>query len=92
MKISEIIDIKNNSQDMVDFIKLSTLPTIDRFIDNIFDISNNFNTPVEFLNQEMVSEMLVDSIETRAILVDVFDDNSKWVFKINQIIHYLSNS
>lgn len=92
MKISEILDINNDKQDMVDVIKLSTLPTIDKFIDRIIDISNNFNTPVEFLNKESVAEMLEDSIETRRILTDIFDESSRWIININKIINYLSNA
>ena len=91
-EISEIIDIDNDMQDMVDAIKLPLITKIDKLIDNINYISNDYSIPVEFLNNELVIEMLMEAKISRDLLVQHFDLSSKWVFKINQIIHYLSNS
>jgi hypothetical protein len=92
MKISEILDIDNNRGDLVDTIKLSTLPKIDKFIDSILDMSDNFNVPIEFLNTEIVRELLIDTLETKQILSESFNDTSIWIIKINKILNYLTNN
>ena len=91
MKISEILDINNSRADLVDMIKLSSLPKIDKFIDGILFMSDNFNVPIEFLNTEIVSELLTETLRMKQTLADHFDNTSRWIIKINKILSYLAN-
>ena len=91
MKIIEILDADNNHQDLLDLLKLETLPKIDKFIDNILYISNNFNVPVEFLNHDRVSEFLDISREIQHnLMILKFPEQSRWVINVERIISYLT--
>jgi hypothetical protein len=92
MKISEILDAENSIDDMLDSIKFSSLPTIDKFIDNILGFTNNFNVPVDVFNDELIQEMLDEATHLKSVLEKEFDDGSRWIVKINAVIAYLSGN
>jgi hypothetical protein len=92
MKISEILDAENKIDDMIDSIILASLPSIDKFIDNILDFTNNFNTPIEVFNTELLQEMMDEAIHIKSVLAKEFDDDSRWIVKINEVIQYLSGN
>jgi len=92
MKIVEILDIDNDIQDMVDIIKLETLPKIDKFIDNIQYISNDYTVPVDMFNKMVLEEFLLEAKQTKQVLEEKFDNNSRWVIEITRVIDYLSGN
>ena len=82
MKISEILDPKNNRADALDALNVEVV-RLDRIFDTTYSITNGFNIPVEFLNNSLVDE-------TRQVLQKLNNRNmpAKWQEKLSVLIEY----
>lgn len=91
MLINEILD-PNNKDDLMDIIASQFAHEIDKFCDTVEFISNNGNTPIEYLNQELIHEVKMQLQNTFNEYVSSLHPTSKLLRRMKNIKNYLDGA
>lgn len=90
MRFYEIVDT-NDNHDMIDYFRNILIIEFDGIYEVIKEISNNFNTPVDWINDfdDLISINRRKLIRIFPELLKTFpDNNNRWNIKLKQLLDY----
>jgi hypothetical protein len=89
MKISEVL--RNTKGTIHKILKFPGIVELDQKIDALVDLTNDFSTPVEWLNETLCNEDKEYFIAAEKILKTIYPNGSTLTVKVRKVIDYLSN-